>query len=356
MAVPAHDDRDFEFAKKFDLPIIQVVEPPDPEEAELVRQRRTVLHRRRQRRSTAARSTACRRRSSKRRSRPGSPSSGQGKKAINYKLRDWLFSRQRYWGEPFPILHTEDGRIIGLSEERAAAAAAGGRGLPAAGDGRVAAGEGDRLGQRHAAGRHARPSGKRTRCRSGRAVAGTICATSTRGTPQQGWDPAKEQYWMPVDLYIGGAEHAVLHLLYSRFWHKFLYDLGYVRTKEPFQKLINQGMILGEDGQKMSKSRGNVVNPDEVIDGVRRRLDAALRDVHGPAGGDEALEHAGRRGRVSVPPEGLAGGRERGDGRARRGRSRRPSRTRRRCGCCTRRFARSAATSKRSASTPRSAR
>ncbi|GAG25952.1 unnamed protein product, partial [marine sediment metagenome] len=81
----------------------------------------------------------------------------------------------------------------------------------------------------------------------------------------QGWDPEKEKYWMPVDLYIGGAEHAVLHLLYSRFWHKLLYDLGYVSTKEPFQKLVNQGMILGEDGQKMSKSRGNVINPDKVI-------------------------------------------------------------------------------------------
>ena len=82
---------------------------------------------------------------------------------------------------------------------------------------------------------------------------------------ERGWDPAKERYWMPVDLYIGGAEHAVLHLLYSRFWHKFLYDLGYVSTKEPFKKLVNQGMILGEDGQKMSKSRGNVVNPDQVV-------------------------------------------------------------------------------------------
>src|SRR3990172_13222595 len=82
---------------------------------------------------------------------------------------------------------------------------------------------------------------------------------------QRAWDPTKEKYWMAVDLYIGGAEHAVLHLLYSRFWHKFLYDLGYVSTKEPFKKLINQGMILGEDGQKMSKSRGNVINPDKVI-------------------------------------------------------------------------------------------
>jgi leucyl-tRNA synthetase len=82
---------------------------------------------------------------------------------------------------------------------------------------------------------------------------------------EKGWEPEKEKYWMPVDLYIGGAEHAVLHLLYARFWHKFLYDLGYVTTKEPFKKLINQGMILGEDGQKMSKARGNVINPDEIV-------------------------------------------------------------------------------------------
>jgi leucyl-tRNA synthetase len=83
---------------------------------------------------------------------------------------------------------------------------------------------------------------------------------------ERSWSPEKEKYWMPVDLYVGGAEHAVLHLLYSRFWHKFLYDMGYVTTKEPFKKLVNQGMILGEDGQKMSKSRGNVVNPDKVIE------------------------------------------------------------------------------------------
>ena len=92
----------------------------------------------------------------------------------------------------------------------------------------------------------------------------------------QAWSEEAEKYWMPVDLYVGGAEHAVLHLLYARFWHKVLYDYGLVHTKEPFQKLINQGMILGSDGQKMSKSRGNVVNPDEIVAPLRSRFFAAL--------------------------------------------------------------------------------
>ena len=105
---------------------------------------------------------------------------------------------------------------------------------------------------------------------------------------------------MPVDLYVGGAEHAVLHLLYSRFWHKVLFDRGIVSTPEPFQKLVNQGMILGENNEKMSKSRGNVINPDDVVARVRRRLAAAVRDVHGPARGDEALEHGGRQRRATA--------------------------------------------------------
>ena len=103
----------------------------------------------------------------------------------------------------------------------------------------------------------------------------------------------KEKYWMPVDLYIGGAEHAVLHLLYSRFWHKLLYDLGYVNTKEPFKKLINQGMILGEDGQKMSKSRGNVINPDKVIEDYGADSMRLYEMFMGPLGGDKAVVDAG---------------------------------------------------------------
>ena len=128
-----------------------------------------------------------------------------------------------------------------------------------------------------------------------------------------------EAYWMGgnhggVDLYVGGTEHAVLHLLYARFWHKVLYDLGYLSTPEPFQRLVNQGLILGEDGQKMSKSRGNVINPDEVTARVRRGLAAFVRDVHGAVAGCQTLEHEGRGRRAPVPRPALArrhGGRRR---------------------------------------------
>ncbi|MFC1792417.1 leucine--tRNA ligase [Planctomycetota bacterium] len=189
---------------------------------------------------------------------------GLGKKAVNYKLRDWLFSRQRYWGEPFPILHTDNDQVVAISENELPLM------LPEVDDYKPT-GTGEP------------PLSNVDNWVNVTLADGTKAKRETNTMPQwagscwyylryldpdndqQGWDPEKEKYWMPVDLYIGGAEHAVLHLLYSRFWHKLLYDLGYVSTKEPFKKLINQGMILGEDGQKMSKSRGNVVNPDIVI-------------------------------------------------------------------------------------------
>jgi leucyl-tRNA synthetase len=266
MAVPAHDERDFEFAKKFNLPIIQVVEPPDPQDAELARQEKLCF---------IGDGTAI--------------NSGQfsglktpvfkekiiawlaqregGRKAINYKLRDWLFSRQRYWGEPFPLLHTADGRTISIPQEK----------LP------LVLPEIDKF---KPIGTGESPLAAAADWLNVPMPDGTIAKRETNTMPQwagscwyylryidpantqKGWDGDKEKYWMSpagVDLYVGGAEHAVLHLLYSRFWHKFLYDLGFVSTREPFHKLINQGMILGEDGQKMSKSRGNVVNPDKVI-------------------------------------------------------------------------------------------
>ena len=263
MAVPAHDERDFEFATKFNLPIIPVVEPPNREQAELVKQGELCY---------VGDGTAI--------------NSGQfdglstpefkeqitnwleeqnlGKKAVNYKLRDWLFSRQRYWGEPFPILHTDNNQVIALSEQDLPLV------LPLVDDYKPT-GTGEP------------PLANVDDWVNITLADGTKAKRETNTMPQwagscwyylryldpdneqHGWDPEKEKYWMPVDLYIGGAEHAVLHLLYSRFWHKLLYDLGYVSTKEPFKKLINQGMILGEDGQKMSKSRGNVVNPDKVI-------------------------------------------------------------------------------------------
>ena len=263
MAVPAHDDRDFEFAKKFDLPIIQVVEPPDPQDAERVNRGELCFIGD----GTAINSgpfSGLPTQEFKEKITAWLAERGLGHRAVNYKLRDWLFSRQRYWGEPFPILHTEDGRIIGLSEDDLPLR------LPDVADYKPP-GTGES------------PLAKVTEWVNVTLPDGTKAKRETNTMPQwagscwyylryldprnaqRGWDPEKEKYWMPVDLYIGGAEHAVLHLLYSRFWHKFLYDLGYVSTKEPFQKLINQGMILGEDGQKMSKSRGNVVNPDQVI-------------------------------------------------------------------------------------------
>ncbi len=265
MSVPAHDERDFEFAKKFNLPIIQVVEPPDAHEAELARQGSlcfvgdgTAIN--------SGQFTGLSTSEFKEKITNWLAEKGLGKKAVNYKLRDWLFSRQRYWGEPFPILHTQDG-IVGLSEKD----------LPL---------ELPEVKDYKPSGTGKSPLADVTRWVNVLLPDGTKAARETNTMPQwagscwyylryiapdntqQGGDSEKEKYWMSpegVDLYVGGAEHAVLHLLYSRFWHKLLYDLGYVCTKEPFKKLVNQGMILGEDGQKMSKSRGNVVNPDKVI-------------------------------------------------------------------------------------------
>ncbi|MBN2592926.1 MAG: leucine--tRNA ligase [Sedimentisphaerales bacterium] len=263
MAVPAHDERDFEFATKFNLPIIPVVEPPDREQADLVMQGKLCFIGD-GRAINSGRFDGLSTPEFKEKITIWLEEQNLGKKAINYKLRDWLFSRQRYWGEPFPILHTEDRRVIALSEQDLPLE------LPLV-DNYKPAGTGEP------------PLANADDWINVTLADGTKAKRETNTMPQwagscwyylryldpdndrQGWAAEKEKYWMPVDLYIGGAEHAVLHLLYSRFWHKLLYDLGYVSTKEPFKKLINQGMILGEDGQKMSKSRGNVVNPDNVI-------------------------------------------------------------------------------------------
>jgi len=263
MSVPAHDERDFEFAKEFNLPIIPVVEPDDGEQAELVRQGKLCFV-----------------------GDGGAINSGQfdglptaefkeqvtnwlaqrglGRKAVNYKLRDWLFSRQRYWGEPFPILHIEDGRILGLSEEDLPLELPEAKNYKPCGTGESP------LANIRDWVNITLPDGSKAKRETNTMPqwAGS-CWYYLRyldsNNNQQGWDAEKDKYWMPVDLYIGGAEHAVLHLLYARFWHKLLYDLGYCQSREPFKKLVNQGMILGEDGQKMSKSRGNVINPDRVV-------------------------------------------------------------------------------------------
>lgn len=188
-----------------------------------------------------------------------------GRRSVNYKLRDWLFSRQRYWGEPFPIIHLPDGKHKAVEESELPVT------LP---DIPFYKPTGTGESPLAAITDWVNTVDKQT---------GMPAKRETNTMPQWAgscWyylryidphneerflDPKKDNYWMPVDLYIGGAEHAVLHLLYARFWHKVLYDLGYVKDNEPFRKLFNQGMILGEDGVKMSKSRGNVINPDEVI-------------------------------------------------------------------------------------------
>ena len=256
MAVPAHDERDYEFAKTFGIDILPVIAGGDItteaytgdgphinsdflnglNKAEAIAKMNEWLE-----------------------------ENHVGKKEVSYRLRDWLFSRQRYWGEPIPVIHWEDGTTTTVPESELPLR------LPVTSD--------------------IRPSG------TGESPLANIDEWVNVVDPETGmkgkretntmpqwagssWyylrfiDPhnkneiadfEKFKRWLPVDIYIGGAEHAVLHLLYARFWHKFLYDIGVVPTKEPFQKLYNQGMILGENNEKMSKSRGNVVNPDDVV-------------------------------------------------------------------------------------------
>ena len=319
MAVPAHDDRDYAFAKKFDLPIIQVVGGGDISQTAwtgdgpLVNSANAEI-------SLNGLAVA----DSKRAITEWLESKCLGHKQVNYKLRDWLFSRQRYWGEPFPLIHCPHCGVVPVPEDQLPVR------LPAMEDYRPT------------------PDGKPPLARAGDWVNTTcpVCgAPATRETntmpqwagscwyylryidPHNGTalvDPDLERYWMPVDLYVGGAEHAVLHLLYARFWHKVLFDIGAVHTAEPFHKLVNQGMILGEleytlfrdpdsaepvsylsdrwqarpadewkterlpetdvekrgdrfvwrshpevvlraKAEKMSKSRGNVINPDDIV-------------------------------------------------------------------------------------------
>jgi len=260
MAVPAHDVRDFEFARKFDIPIIEVVSPdgkPSGElEAAFVGEGIAINSGTYDGMKSAEFKKAVTRDLGEK---------GRGKAAIRYKLRDWVFSRQRYWGEPFPLVHKPDGAIAPLDESELPLVLPDVESYEPSGDGesplgtiedwvKYRDGDGKVVGRRET---HTMPQ-----------WAGS-CWYFLRyidpGNDRAPVDPDKEQKWMPVDLYVGGAEHAVLHLMYARFWHKFLYDIGVVSTPEPFMKLVNQGLILGEDGQKMSKSRGNVVNPDDIV-------------------------------------------------------------------------------------------
>ena len=257
MAVPGQDQRDWDFAKEFDLPIVRTVEPEDGFDGEAYLGEGPAIN------SEFLNGLNIANAKEKIISWLEQESKGQG--TIQYKLRDWLFSRQRYWGEPIPIIHFDDGSKP-LQESELPLELPDVEKYEPSGTGEsplanikewveIKNNEGEVIGLRET---NTMPQ-----------WAGSCWYYLRYLDPQnsvKAWDHEKESYWMPIDLYVGGAEHAVLHLLYARFWHHVLHDLGHVSTREPFQKLFNQGMILGEDGSKMSKSRGNVINPDEVID------------------------------------------------------------------------------------------
>ena len=264
MAVPAHDARDWTFAKTYKLPVREVISGGDVSKEAFVETGR----------GTVVNSTLPDGSFSINGLTPDDAipkitawleSRGKGKKTINYKLRDWLFARQRYWGEPFPIIWM-DGESKPLPEEQLPLALPETKNFKPSGTGESP------LANLDAWLATTDPStGKPARRETNTMPqwAGSCWYYLRFIDPKNSRcvvDPAKERYWMPVDLYIGGSEHAVLHLLYARFWHKVLYDIGVVSTPEPFKKLVHQGIVLGEDNQKMSKSRGNVVNPDEMIE------------------------------------------------------------------------------------------
>lgn len=257
MAVPAHDERDYEFAQTFDLEIIPVLEGGDVKKAAFTEDGPHI---------NSDFLNGLEKQEAIDKMNEWLEENDFGKKETTYRLRDWLFARQRYWGEPIPVIHWEDGTSTTLPESELPLI------LPKTNE--------------------IKPSG------TGESPLANITEWVNVVDPETGmngrrdtntmpqwagssWyflrfidpknkerlaDPEKLKQWLPVDIYIGGAEHAVLHLLYARFWHKFLYDIGVVPTKEPFQKLYNQGMILGGNNEKMSKSKGNVVNPDDVVE------------------------------------------------------------------------------------------
>lgn len=254
MAVPAHDERDFEFAEKFKLPVIEVVKDSEKKGEKCFAGNGIAIN--------SGFLNGLPTQEAKAKIIEWLEKQGAGKKAIQYKLRDWLFSRQRYWGEPFPIIW-KDGKSTPLEEKDLPLL------LPEMDDFQPTP-KGDAPLAKAYEWLHL-PDGSLRETNTMPQWAGSCwyylryCDASNS---KEFVNPEIERYWMGdkgVDLYVGGAEHAVLHLLYSRFWHKVLFDLGVVSTKEPFHKLVNQGLILGEDNQKMSKSLGNVVNPDDLL-------------------------------------------------------------------------------------------
>ena len=255
MAVPGHDERDFDFAKKFELPIIEVVEGGNLEKAAFTGKNGKIIN---SSNEDGLDLNQIEVKEAIEKSILWLESKELGRRKIQYKLKDWLFSRQRYWGEPIPIIHSND-QIVPIDESELPLK------LP-----EVDKYEPSETGESPLANIPEWLDTDRGRRETNTMPqwAGSCWYFLRFIDPlnnSEPWSKEKENYWMPVDLYVGGVEHAVLHLLYSRFWHHVLYDLGLVSTKEPFKKLFNQGMIQGEDGQKMSKSRGNVINPDDVV-------------------------------------------------------------------------------------------
>lgn len=256
MVVPAHDERDHEFAQKFDLPIVQVIEGGDVQKeaytGDGVHINSDFLNGMDKDEAIDAINNWL-------------EENGVGEKKVNYRLRDWLFSRQRYWGEPIPVIHWEDGETTLVPEDELPLY------LPKATDIKPSG-----TGESPLANLDDWVNVVDENGRKGRRETNTMPQWAGSSwyflryiDPHNNHEVAdyeKLKEWLPVNLYVGGAEHAVLHLLYARFWHKFLYDLGVVPTKEPFQKLVNQGMILGSNHEKMSKSKGNVVNPDDIVE------------------------------------------------------------------------------------------
>ena len=256
MAVPAHDERDYEFAKEFNLSIKEVVSGGNIEEAAYTEDGVLV---------NSDFLNGLNKEEAIAKAIEWFEANGKGEGKVTYRLRDWLFSRQRYWGEPIPMIHWEDGTMTPVPEEQ----------LPL---------ELPKTTNIHPSGTGESPLANIEEwVNVVDPETGMKGRRETNTMPQwagSSWyylryidphnteaiaDPELIKKWMPVDIYVGGAEHAVLHLLYARFWHKVLYDLGVVHTKEPFQKLFNQGMILGEGNIKMSKSLGNVINPDDIV-------------------------------------------------------------------------------------------
>ncbi|MCU4785152.1 leucine--tRNA ligase [Bacillus cereus] len=256
MAVPAHDERDYEFASTFNLPMKEVVKGGDITKEAYTGDGAHV---------NSAFLDGLNKEEAIAKMIEWLEVTSAGNQKVTYRLRDWLFSRQRYWGEPIPVIHWEDGTMTAVKEEELPLVLPKTENIRPSGTGEsplanidewvnVVDPETGKKGRRET---NTMPQ-----------WAGSCWYYLRYIDPNNSEalvDPEKVKQWLPVDIYIGGAEHAVLHLLYARFWHKVLYDIGVVPTKEPFQQLLNQGMILGENNEKMSKSKGNVVNPDDIV-------------------------------------------------------------------------------------------